>query len=583
MSLRQRINNYLQVIGVNRKVATDVADKVLFWTEHSGMEWTVKRLKDLKQIRILQLAGIDSPADWVKLDGLGRPAYPFSRLFDLPPATSVRALNIASAILFTQATPSQERKFYESAVDSTPDTYPPVGPVELGESTGVIRLSKPKHWSSYPLTGKRVALSSGKTIPQSHTSKWVIDGSGVLSSMGLRLKQYRQDLISAGLAGTTRESGVYREVSGGRISYLQEPGGKLRVIANPLPVWQVLLGPLKDWAFRELQKFPSDCTFNQEKGPRRVQEVLRSGKTVYAFDLSDATNRFPLSYQIATLAKYLDFSDQTTRNQVDYLVRVSRARWITPSGRIIRFSRGQPLGLGPSFAVFALAHHQVLRDCGATDDDYVLLGDDIAIFDSDVAERYRRWLSDHECKISEQKSIQSHVMSEFAGKIIFPDGYTNNPKWRPITPVNSMSALENFGSRAIALVPSYLRQAAEAYASIPEFFGGLGLNPKGVPYDERVDLAIRLGLLDDSPVLVKQESQVSLLTRVSYEILEQGHRFSSVSVDTAVPTGTRVCSVLPYYRPSHYMGVPTVGYTTDGSVSRPWNSLFHVRKQLGSC
>lgn len=83
--------------------------------------------------------------------------------------------------------------------------------------------------------------------------------------------------------------GRYRKVSA-----IADKEGKSRVVAC-LDYWsQTALRPLHDYLFKILRRIPQDCTFDQGS----FTEKLGSGKVgerFYSFDLTAATDRFPIS------------------------------------------------------------------------------------------------------------------------------------------------------------------------------------------------------------------------------------------------------------------------------------------------
>jgi hypothetical protein len=55
---------------------------------------------------------------------------------------------------------------------------------------------------------------------------------------------------------------------------------------------QTSLKPLHDWIFSILKAIPQDSTFQQDRGLRNMP--LGGSYTFYSFDLSSATDRFPI-------------------------------------------------------------------------------------------------------------------------------------------------------------------------------------------------------------------------------------------------------------------------------------------------
>lgn len=153
---------------------------------------------------------------------------------------------------------------------------------------------------------------------------------------------------------------------------------------------------------------------------RSVTTGLKGRSSLFSFDFSSATDRFPLAVQgliieakfnrltaFAWVACGLGtnvFSCQTSRDS---------RRLGTHSCRLIRFATGQPLGFLSSWPLFALCHHFIVWYCAEkvypnrVFKRYALLGDDIVIGDPSVAEVYRSVIDQLGVKISLPKSLIS--------------------------------------------------------------------------------------------------------------------------------------------------------------------------------
>lgn len=78
-----------------------------------------------------------------------------------------------------------------------------------------------------------------------------------------------------------------------RLAFLSDKAGKTRVVAIGDIISQSLLKPIHDHLFSILSKLPEDGTFDQDAQRQRVKAVTLSGKKVFCFDLTAATDRFP--------------------------------------------------------------------------------------------------------------------------------------------------------------------------------------------------------------------------------------------------------------------------------------------------
>jgi hypothetical protein len=87
----------------------------------------------------------------------------------------------------------------------------------------------------------------------------------------------------------------------GKLSFKEEAAGKLRVFAMVDVFTQSLLKPLHDSLFDLFKKLPNDCTHDQRRGFELAQTLSLKHSKSFGFDLSSATDRLPLSSQVAIL------------------------------------------------------------------------------------------------------------------------------------------------------------------------------------------------------------------------------------------------------------------------------------------
>nr|AWY10991.1 RNA-dependent RNA polymerase [Sclerotinia sclerotiorum mitovirus 33] len=195
-----------------------------------------------------------------------------------------------------------------------------------------------------------------------------------------------------------------------KLSIKDDTEGKSRPFAI-LDYWsQSALTPLHDELYRILGSLPQDCTFDQQKGVRLMQQYPRS--RMHSLDLKSATDRFPLELQERILAWLTDAGYASAWKDVvngyDFEFQ----------GRSLRWTVGQPLGAKSSWAMFTLSHHVVvqvaLSRAKARSDSYVLLGDDIVLRTTKLANAYLELMEGLGVEISPSKSHSSKGMFEFA-------------------------------------------------------------------------------------------------------------------------------------------------------------------------
>jgi len=283
----------------------------------------------------------------------------------------------------------------------------------------------------------------------------------------------------------------------GVIGSSQEPGLKFRAFAAPSRVLQAALEPMKESLLSVLRLLPWDKTHDQAAGVTDVQNWLRQGMTVHSVDLSDATNNFPLRIQEWLLKEVGLFPATTIKLFSDVCKSSYKLMW--DHSRTVKWNKGQPLGAGPSFMSFALAHASValyaesLSGLEPSGETFRILGDDIVIANDEVHKQYRLVLQQLGCPVSESKCLSSAVAAEFAGKLVTQFGVYHGFKYREISDQSFMDVIRTLGRQALSkeiLSPDQY-EYAKLLESIPEPVG-LGFNPKGIPLEQRWELYLHI-------------------------------------------------------------------------------------------
>jgi hypothetical protein len=516
----------LSMLGLPKETVHQILNLVDRWKTESGEEWTVNRLKSLKTYYLQQLAGVPEPKlDWVSKRN-GKIKGPFGSLMTAKSGKGItrclNALMVYSGFTANKVTPTQWNKFHSSVVSpapSDPDIEKSI--ISMVPATGLpLYRGKPT-----PLTFQdmifgesRVPLRKGG-VPESQVSDWLPDQTFRPTVMQLitanplpfaGIYSLLSSLASSPKGHEAKLASVYfaRELSNvGRIGFIQESGYKLRAVANPNRVLQLGLEPLKRAIWTLLRGTDRDFTYAQHKGVEAVQGWLKAGSKVYSVDLSDATNNFPLSLQLMLLEKLLPAPEWLP--YIKLFGEVSRSPWQCrlPDGRetSIRWTKGQPLGLGPSFGSFALTHHAVVRLCGLTgksrdpDFDYCLLGDDVVIKGERSYVRYRKALESMGCPVSEAKTISSDRLAEFAGRVITPSHIIPTAKWREPNDRSFLDLAKALGPKSVPLFKTQQRKVITFLAGLPtpsvykvEGIEGLGWNPQGIPLKDRLSRLLEI-------------------------------------------------------------------------------------------
>lgn len=197
-----------------------------------------------------------------------------------------------------------------------------------------------------------------------------------------------------------------------KLSLVRDKEAKTRIIAI-LDYWsQTALAPLHQEIFKVLRRLPSDRTFAQGK----LEPLISRNGPFFSFDLSSATDRFPILLQTGFLKQLIGV------DRAEAWERILVSEGYTPSWKpdsTYFYGAGQPMGAYSSWPVFTLSHHLVVQFSAYRVNkypfaDYLLLGDDIVIADRDVASSYKDVITHLGVTISEQKSHASEDTFEFA-------------------------------------------------------------------------------------------------------------------------------------------------------------------------
>lgn len=153
-----------------------------------------------------------------------------------------------------------------------------------------------------------------------------------------------------------------------------------------------------------LKQLETDGTYDQSHIIRKVRDATMNRKPIHCLDLRSATDRFPVTLQEDLLGQIIG------RDRAKAWRNLLCNRDFASGSKMVRYEVGQPMGILSSWSVFALTHHAIVEYSARlegfqTFKDYVLLGDDIAIFNTEVADRYTQILDSLGVTISHEKSF----------------------------------------------------------------------------------------------------------------------------------------------------------------------------------
>ena len=481
-----------RTINLPRQVIDDVVSQFLKWHHANGPEWAVSRMKDIKAAVVYQYATGTAPKGlWIKytrngnkLGGTWGFLVEQMRVSRKRRKAVLQLLTISSSVIAREVTPKQREKFVSSATR--------VGKPVPSEYSNMLATVAQKY--RVPKLGRPRDLVSSPKRRKSHEKRMLIEFYEFF--FGDQAIQLVHDLPSGvweeiiqptlgPLLGTGGSSEYHDRLPFiGEIQYTQEHGHKCRFFASPHLWIQQCLDPLKKGLLNLLKQVPWDGTHDQAVADEAILSSLAAGQTVHCFDLSDATNVFPLELQSRVVRSVLSKADQV---YMDLFEEIAKLPWKF-EGQPLHFARGQALGLGPSFPMFALTHGLLLLALNKRqhDNKYFVIGDDVVILDDALAEAYEKALTDLDLPFSPLKTLRSSKIAEFAGFVFTPDGGKfQTVKWKGAKNENLLDMIRLNGLRFIETTKRDLQPFLNWYSRLPEPLG-LGFNPEGRSLDERL-------------------------------------------------------------------------------------------------
>lgn len=264
--------------------------------------------------------------------------------------------------------PKWEPKYLYSSTKKGPS-----GPCLISAGQDIINLLKDdslsKHWQRYCISTKNTIL-----------------------------------LTYAKQVWATMKGSIVKDLPLSKLAFLPEGGGKTRTIAMADYWSQSALMPLHIEVMKVLSRLVTDGTYNQGRIANVVCNWTLNNKPVYCFDLTTATDRFPVVIQQIVLGHLLN-----KEAAYHWTMLLTDRQFESKLGQV-RYNAGQPMGILSSWAVFALTHHAIIEYCAYLEGfksfrDYIVLGDDVAIANTLVAKRYGKIINQLEVPISKDKCI----------------------------------------------------------------------------------------------------------------------------------------------------------------------------------
>jgi hypothetical protein len=258
----------------------------------------------------------------------------------------------------------------------------------------------------------------GINLPTSLVDSIEVIGGSELGSK-LKLVRENSEIYAKHLKQPLVGKPIFR-----KLNYIADKEGKTRVIAAGDYWSQTALRTLHSNIYDLLAVLPNDQTFNQGEGLEHLLSKYPD-QTFYSFDLSAFTDRFPIKLikKFVTVCAGEEISSAWHNIMVGYPFVYNDPNGETAS---ITYEVGNPMGFYTSWGLSTMCHHLVLYACckklkiNFITAPYKLLGDDIVIFNDDLAREYQKLINILGVEINFSKSFISKGYFEFAKRIFIP-------------------------------------------------------------------------------------------------------------------------------------------------------------------
>lgn len=508
-------------------VSAQMVQQMAHWERHHGTKWLVNRLKLMKAYL---LTGVADKSIRLHEDGTFVGAFRhLSRVALRNRKGSIladRCLRVYGRWESTQITASDYLSF-KASVELTPepsrDIPLRIPPLMVRAAKSAVRanfnlalpISKKKkvpfskgrksEWDTHPMEHYQILQEQCPNLLRKHLSFF----QDHIFSVDYYHEDYDQ---SFGSFWNPDEDPLQFDVAGRIAGLTKDRGLKKRYIANPHRLLQMATSRLQNAANRTLEGLEVSLVHDQSLSEDWIVGQLEKGKRIWSLDLSSATDNFPLWYQEEVARKLFPHLDADinlwldicsllwelpiTDKQQDALL-AEKYSHLSPSLRpkyteSVRYTKGQPMGTAPSFAIFTLSHIALLYSLGGTTENFRVVGDDVVISCGKLAYDYQHYMKLLGVAISTSKSIFNSTRAEFAGRICDIRGFWPSYKSSPIQlGKDPFGPYRQFGLRGATFVPLSKREMMTTLAKIP------GLGPKHCwditileKYDERAFVEI---------------------------------------------------------------------------------------------
>lgn len=507
----------IRACGLPKEQSYQILNTVLKWTQCNGPDWTVARLKDLRQWYETALGGDPQPPVWHRKTSHNLPTGIWGWLFKQPTGKVLGILSCTTVFREKEPSPKQLEKFqhgldgngskpmqvtrrvrlyirhdHRLALEREDDEmkllseqglkYHGYAENRVFRAAIALRI-RPTIPSVADITGDSIPVDGGRTClhPKTITEKvealrrsWADIPQPLVEFLA---REQALDQIPINVLGNEYQLELDRNRThvAGRIGCIQGPELKARWIANPNRVVQHYLRPLQNLFMETLRSLPSDCTHRQEEGVAWVQKKLKEGVTLSGSDLTSASDLLNRTTCMNWVESVFGFDGlKGFKSHRDFFMDICQLDWYNPynASGVSVWKQGQPLGTAPSFGLLGLTNNVAgllaANACNLPlDDSFRVIGDDI-IMDARMLPTYNGVIAAFGGEINHTKTLTSCYAAEFAGRIITPRmDYLKKVNYVEPSDMSFMAIMAQLGPQAIHLLRPRQRQAFEKFRYVP--------------------------------------------------------------------------------------------------------------------
>jgi len=554
-SVQNNLCRGLRACGIPKKQANQILNIVQKWDRENGPEWTVRRIKALRQWYETSLSGKPEPPEWFKHSKTGLPVGIWGWVFKLPVAKALGVLSCSTVYYEHTVSNAQKEKFLHGIHGNSRQNWQKLEEI-LSRTrhfrkgmTEPMMIHLPKKMPDMKLPtlfdmngscpvheGQRTKRANGdigkaleilkeswESVPQV-TFDFLVD-------------QDKLDWLPIEVAGNSYQLELNRPHTKivGRISVIQEPELKARVVANPNRVVQVTLDPLRIVYMTTVRRLRSSSIFDQESGMEWVRNQLQEGATLAGSDLTSASDLLDLECSLKLVDRVFGFSRvQGYEDYVSYFQQVSRSEWACSFlDEPVRWEQGNPLGTVPSIGLLDLTNaaaaivavdcvwNQTLLPLSVNEEDrrmewsrsgildqFRTIGDDM-IMKSEFSDVYSEVIEALGGEVNSTKTLISDKVAEFAGRVITPSQvFLKKVNYSEPSDNSFMSYMAQLGDQAKYFLRPKQREVYNLLKEVPGIVvdGPWMRDSYGVP----LDLRYQWYLEEVEPALGRAEPDIQL-------------------------------------------------------------------------